>query len=108
MRAAVLYAPGKPVEIMDVELDDPHENEVEVAIAAAGVCGSDLHVVAGDWEVPMPVVLGHEGAGVVTRTGPGVDDLAPGDHVVLSWVPQCGRCRQCAAGRPWQCELVAN
>ena len=108
MRAAVLRAPGKPVEIMDVELDDPHENEVEVAIAAAGVCGSDLHVVAGDWEVPMPVVLGHEGAGVVTRTGPGVDDLASGDHVVLSWVPQCGRCRQCAAGRPWQCELVAN
>jgi S-(hydroxymethyl)glutathione dehydrogenase/alcohol dehydrogenase len=64
--------------------------------------------VAGDWEVPMPVVLGHEGAGVVTRVGPEVDDLAPGDHVVLSWVPQCGRCRQCEAGRPWQCELVAT
>jgi S-(hydroxymethyl)glutathione dehydrogenase/alcohol dehydrogenase len=108
MRAAVLPAPGAAVEIRDVELDDPRENEVEVAIAAAGVCGSDLHVVAGDWEVPMPVVLGHEGAGVVTRIGPGVDDLAPGDHVVLSWVPQCGRCRQCEARRPWQCELVAE
>ena len=108
MRAAVLAAPGKPVEILDVELDDPRVHEVEVAITAAGVCGSDLHVVAGDWEVPMPVVLGHEGAGVVTRVGPGVDDLAPGDHVVLSWVPQCRRCRQCEAGRPWQCELVAN
>jgi S-(hydroxymethyl)glutathione dehydrogenase / alcohol dehydrogenase len=108
MRAAVLPAAGAAVEIRDVELDDPRENEVEVAIAAAGVCGSDLHVVAGDWEVPTPVVLGHEGAGVVTRTGPGVDDLAPGDHVVLSWVPQCGRCRQCASGRPWQCEVVAE
>lgn len=108
VRAAVLDAPGKAVEVIEVELDDPREREVEVAITAAGVCGSDLHVVAGDWEVPMPVVLGHEGAGVVTRAGPGVDDLAPGDHVVLSWVPQCGRCRQCAAGRPWQCELVAT
>jgi S-(hydroxymethyl)glutathione dehydrogenase/alcohol dehydrogenase len=81
---------------------------VEVAIAAAGVCGSDVHVVSGDWEVPMPVVLGHEGAGVVTRLGEGVTDLAEGDHVVLSWVPQCGACRQCRAGRPWQCELVAD
>ena len=108
VRAAVLSAPGARPEIVDVELDDPRTGEVEVAITAAGVCGSDLHVVAGDWEVPMPVVLGHEGAGVVTRIGPDVDDLAPGDHVVLSWVPQCGRCRQCEAGRPWQCELVAN
>ncbi len=56
----------------------------------------------------MPVVLGHEGSGVVTRLGEGVDDLAEGDHVVLSWVPQCGECRQCRAGRPWQCELVAD
>lgn len=108
VRAAVLRGPGQPVEISEVALDDPRSGEVEVAIAAAGVCGSDLHVVAGDWEVPMPVVLGHEGAGVVTRVGPDVGDLAPGDHVVLSWVPQCGRCRQCAAGRPWQCELVAT
>ena len=108
VRAAVLDGPGKAPKILDVELDDPRGNEVEVAIAAAGVCGSDLHVVAGDWEVPMPVVLGHEGAGVVTRVGPHVDDLAPGDHVVLSWVPQCGRCRQCEAGRPWRCELVAT
>lgn len=108
VRAAVLGGPGQPVEIADVELDAPRAGEVEVAITAAGVCGSDLHVVAGDWEVPTPVVLGHEGAGVVTRAGPGVDDLAPGDHVVLSWVPQCGRCRQCEAGRPWQCELVAT
>jgi S-(hydroxymethyl)glutathione dehydrogenase/alcohol dehydrogenase len=108
VRAAVLRAPGEAVEVADVVLDEPRGTEVEVAIAAAGVCGSDLHVVVGDWDVPMPVVLGHEGAGVVTRVGAEVDDLAPGDHVVLSWVPQCGRCRQCGLGRPWQCELVAT
>ena len=108
VRAAVLRGAGEAVEMADVVLDDPRAAEVEVAITAAGVCGSDLHVVVGDWDVPMPVVLGHEGAGVVTRVGPEVDDLAPGDHVVLSWVPQCGRCRQCQAGRPWQCELVAE
>jgi S-(hydroxymethyl)glutathione dehydrogenase/alcohol dehydrogenase len=108
VRAAVLRAPGAAVEMADVELEAPRAGEVEVAIAAAGVCGSDVHVVSGDWDVPMPVVLGHEGAGVVTRLGKGVDDLAEGDHVVLSWVPQCGECRQCRAGRPWQCTLVAE
>ena len=108
VRAAILRVAGEAVEMADVVLDEPRAGEVEVAITAAGVCGSDLHVVAGDWDVPMPVVLGHEGAGVVTRVGTGVADLAPGDHVVLSWVPQCGRCRQCEAGRPWQCELVAT
>ena len=108
VRAAVLAAPGRAVEVADVELDEPRHGEVEVRIAAAGVCGSDLHVVRGEWDVPMPVVLGHEGAGVVERVGPGVAGLEVGDHVVLSWVPQCRRCRQCTAGRPWQCELVAT
>ena len=108
VRAAVLEAPGAAVRVTMVELDEPRAGEVEVAIAAAGVCGSDVHVVTGDWDVPMPVVLGHEGSGVVTRVGAGVTDLAVGDHVVLSWVPQCGVCRQCVSGRPWQCELVAN
>ena len=108
VRAAVLEAPGAAVRVTMVELDEPRAGEVEVAIAAAGVCGSDVHVVTGDWEVPMPVVLGHEGSGVVTRVGAGITDLAVGDHVVLSWVPQCGTCRQCVSGRPWQCELVAG
>ena len=108
VRAAILREPGAAVEIADVRLDPPGPGEVEVRIAAAGVCGSDLHVVVGDWDVPTPVVLGHEGAGVVTAVGEGVDDLSAGDHVVLSWVPQCGRCRQCRAGRPWQCQLVAE
>lgn len=108
VKAAVLRGPGQSVEITEVELSAPRAGEVEVAITAAGVCGSDLHVVVGDWEVPTPVVLGHEGAGIVTAVGEGVTDLAEGDHVVLSWVPQCGECRQCKAGRPWQCELVAT
>jgi S-(hydroxymethyl)glutathione dehydrogenase / alcohol dehydrogenase len=107
-RAAVLPAPGRAVEMWEVSLAAPGPGEVEVEIAAAGVCGSDLHVVRGEWDVPMPVVLGHEGAGVVSRLGPDVTGLEVGDHVILSWVPQCGRCRQCEAGRPWQCELVAS
>ena len=108
VRAAVWAGPGEDIEVADVELEAPRAGEVEVRIAAAGVCGSDLHVVRGEWEVPVPVVLGHEGAGVVSAVGPGVAELEEGDHVVLSWVPQCGRCRQCESGRPWQCELVAT
>ena len=108
VKAAVLRAPGAAVEITHVQLDAPHAGEVEVRIAAAGVCHSDLHVVRGEWEVPTPVVLGHEGSGVVSKVGEGVTDLEVGDHVVLSWVPQCGACRQCELGRPWQCEVVAN
>jgi len=108
VRGAVLGAPGAEVEICELELAPPGPGEVEVEIAAAGVCGSDLHVVRGEWDVPLPVVLGHEGAGVVSRLGPGVTGLEAGDHVILSWVPQCGDCRQCRAGRPWQCELVAT
>jgi len=108
VRAAVLSGTGERVRVTAVALSPPQAGEVEVAIRAAGVCGSDLHVVKGEWDVPTPVVLGHEGAGVVTRVGEGVADLREGDHVVLSWVPQCGRCRQCEAGRPWQCELVAT
>ena len=98
------------MEICELELAAPRsgEVEVEVEIAAAGVCGSDLHVVRGEWDVPMPVVLGPEGARVVSALGPDVTALAVGDHVILSWVPQCGRCRQCREERPWQCERVAT
>jgi S-(hydroxymethyl)glutathione dehydrogenase / alcohol dehydrogenase len=108
VKAAVLRAPGAPVEITELELEAPRAAEVEVRIAAAGVCHSDLHVVRGEWEVPTPVVLGHEGSGVVSKVGEAVTDLEVGDHVILSWVPQCGRCRQCREQRPWQCELVAT
>jgi S-(hydroxymethyl)glutathione dehydrogenase / alcohol dehydrogenase len=106
VRAAVFTAPGSRAEVVDVELDAPRAGEVEVQIAAAGVCHSDLHVIRGEWAVPTPLVLGHEGAGVVTALGDGVTGLAIGDHVVLSWVPQCGDCRQCRLARPWQCEVA--
>ncbi len=106
MRAAVFD--GTSLQITDVELAEPGPGEVSVEIAAAGVCHSDLHVVRGEWNVPLPVVLGHEGSGVVAAVGDGVTDLAAGDHVVLSWVPSCGVCRFCLLGRPAQCQMVAN
>ncbi|MFV6025829.1 zinc-binding dehydrogenase [Streptomyces sp. NPDC056264] len=108
VRAAVFSRPGSPIEIADVQLAAPGPGEVEVAITAAGVCHSDLHVLKGEWEVPAPAVLGHEGAGIVTALGADVTGLEVGDHVVLSWVPSCGTCRQCRLGRPWQCEPVAS
>ena len=108
VRAAVFNGPGQPVRVTEVELAPPRAGEVEVAVAAAGVCHSDLHIVRGDWPHPTPVVLGHEGSGVVAAVGPGVTALSPGDHVVLSWVPACGRCRYCRLGRPAQCQLAAE
>ncbi|MFV8264010.1 zinc-binding dehydrogenase [Mycolicibacterium peregrinum] len=107
IQAAVLDGNGT-ISIEHVDLAAPSPGEVRVRIAAAGVCHSDLHVTTGAWDVPAPVVLGHEGSGVVTAVGADVDDLEPGDHVVLSWVPGCGECRACQAGRPAQCSLVAS
>src|SRR5215469_6385620 len=108
VRAAVFSGPGLPVRVTGVELAPPGPGEVEVAIVAAGVCHSDLHVVLGEWQHPVPVVLGHEGSGIVTAVGEGVASLSPGDHVVLSWVAPCGRCRYCRLGRPAQCQLAAD
>lgn len=108
VRAAVLSGDATRPDIVEVELEPPGHGEVEVIICAAGVCGSDLHVARHDWDVPKPVVMGHEGAGVVSAIGEGVTSLKRGDHVVLSWVPSCGKCRQCLRGRPWQCELAAS
>jgi S-(hydroxymethyl)glutathione dehydrogenase / alcohol dehydrogenase len=108
VRAAVFSRPGQPVRVTEVELAPPRAGEVEVAVAAAGVCHSDLHIVRGDWPHPTPVVLGHEGSGIVAAVGPGVTALSPGDHVVLSWVPACGQCRYCRRGRPAQCQLIAE
>lgn len=106
MRAIVFD--GTDVELSDVELAAPGPGEVAVQISAAGVCHSDLHVLRGEWDVPLPLVMGHEGSGVVSALGDGVTTLAVGDHVVLSWVPNCGVCRYCLLGRPAQCEMVAN
>jgi alcohol dehydrogenase len=112
IRAAVLnrmgaptpYAESKPLSIAEVDLDPPGPGEVLVKIAAAGLCHSDLSVIDGNRPRPMPMVLGHEAAGVVEELGPGVDDLVLGDHVVLVFVPSCGHCVPCAEGRPALCE----
>jgi S-(hydroxymethyl)glutathione dehydrogenase/alcohol dehydrogenase len=108
VKAVVYGGDGARAECREVELAAPKAGEVEVEIAAAGVCHSDLHVVRGEWDVPTPLVLGHEGAGIVSAVGEGVEDLAPGDHVILSWVPNCGECRYCRAGRPAQCRVAAT
>ncbi|WP_039826141.1 alcohol dehydrogenase catalytic domain-containing protein [Nocardia testacea] len=108
MRAALFTHQDASVEIADIELAAPRRNEVRVEIAAAGVCHSELHLVRGEWEVPAPLVPGHEGSGVITEVGPGVTHLAVGDHVVLSWNPYCGECRACLAGRETRCHQVAT
>jgi S-(hydroxymethyl)glutathione dehydrogenase/alcohol dehydrogenase len=103
MRAAVLEQPGEPVSIEDLVLDEPRAGEVRVRITASGVCHSDLHVRDAEWERPGPIVLGHEGAGIVEAVGPGVTSLEPGTQVVLSWYYPCLRCRACQSGRQWLC-----
>jgi S-(hydroxymethyl)glutathione dehydrogenase/alcohol dehydrogenase len=107
VRAAVLYGFDEPLVVQDVELDPPREGEILVRMAASGVCHSDLHVVQGIHPTSLPVILGHEGAGIVETVGPGVSHVEPGDHVMLTWLPYCGACRQCARGRPNLCEDVA-
>lgn len=107
MRAAVLFAPNEELRILDVDLDEPGPAEVRVRLAASGVCASDWHTLTGAIPSPTPTVLGHEGAGVVDKVGEGVRLVVPGDHVVLSWVPNCGHCFYCESGRPNLCSVAA-
>jgi S-(hydroxymethyl)glutathione dehydrogenase/alcohol dehydrogenase len=102
-RAALFRAPGVPLEVREIELEAPGPHDVLVRIAATGICGSDLHVVRGEWRRPTPMVLGHEGAGVVEEAGSEVAGLAPGGRVVLSWAPACGACGPCLTGRRHAC-----
>ena len=105
MRAAVLFEQGKPMRVEEVELAPPQYGEVRVQMVAGGICHSCLHAADGSWQgIPVPIVLGDEGAGVVEEVGPGVRDLEVGDHVILSWAPTCGRCYYCSTGRPVLCE----
>ena len=106
MRAAVLRELNEPLTVEEVELQTPGPGEVELSLAAAGVCHSDWNVVTGATTNPLPAVLGHEGAGVVTAVGPGVETIAEGDHVILSWLPACGRCFYCTQGRPVLCDVA--
>ncbi len=106
IKAAVLYEPNTPLVVETVDLDEPGDGEVLVRIAAAGVCYSDYHVMKGEWTMPMPMVLGHEAAGIVDKIGPGVTRVAPGDHVILNFRANCGTCRHCVVGRPVLCSGV--
>jgi alcohol dehydrogenase len=101
--AAPPYAASRPLAIREIELAPPGAGEVLVRIEAAGLCHSDLSVINGNRPRPMPMVLGHEAAGVVLEIGAGVPDLLPGDHVVMVFMPNCGHCLPCAEGRPALC-----
>ena len=111
MRAAVLYEAQTPMQIEDVSLDGPKDEEVLVQVQATGACHSDYHVIDGSWHgpgYPMPVILGHEAAGMVEKVGANVRSLQPGDHVILSFAPNCGRCRMCTIGRPNLCSAMRS
>lgn len=103
MQAAVFHEVGAPVEVGEVEVRDPQEGEVRVAIAAAGLCHSDVSAINGTYPTPRPTVMGHEGAGFVEAVGPGVKTLREGDAVVLSTLAHCGHCPECDVGHPTLC-----
>jgi S-(hydroxymethyl)glutathione dehydrogenase/alcohol dehydrogenase len=102
-RAGLFHGVGQPFEIVELDLDEPGPREVVVRMAAVGICGTDLHSLRGEWTRPTPIVLGHEGAGVVERVGADVERVRAGDEVVLSWAPSCGVCADCRDGRPARC-----
>ncbi|MFG3183427.1 Zn-dependent alcohol dehydrogenase [Streptomyces nigra] len=108
VRAAVLPAVGAPLEVTEIVLPDPGPGQVRVRLSAAGVCHSDLSLSDGTMRVPVPAVLGHEGAGTVVAVGEGVTAVAPGDLVVLNWAPACGSCHACGLGEVWLCANALN
>ncbi len=103
VRAAVLETVGSAVVVQELHLIAPRAGEVRVRMLASGVCHSDLHVRDGEWDRPTPIVLGHEGAGIVEAVGPGVESPQVGQLVALSWLIPCGVCRSCRRGQPWAC-----
>jgi S-(hydroxymethyl)glutathione dehydrogenase/alcohol dehydrogenase len=107
-RAAVLRATGQDFEITELDLDPPKAGEVLIRYVAAGLCHSDEHLRHGDIVPRFPIVGGHEGAGIIEEVGPGVTRLAPGDHVICSFLPVCGHCRWCSTGKSNLCDLGAN
>ena len=107
VRAAVAHSAGKPLEIETVKLEGPKAGEVMVEIKATGVCHTDEFTLSGDDpEGLFPAILGHEGAGVVVEVGSGVKSVAPGDHVILLYVPECRECAYCLSGRTNLCQAV--
>ena len=108
-KGALIWEFNQPWSIEEIEIGDPVKDEVKIQMEASGMCHSDHHLVTGG--IPMagfPVLGGHEGAGIVTEVGPGVEDVAPGDHVVLSFIPSCGACPSCQAGMRNLCDLGAG
>jgi NDMA-dependent alcohol dehydrogenase len=104
----VLWGINQKWEVEEVDLDGPKEGEVLVKLTACGLCHSDHHVVTGDLPAPLPIVGGHEGAGEIIEVGPGVTEVTEGDHVVMSFLPACGRCKPCARGMSNLCDLGAK
>ncbi|QCQ89826.1 NDMA-dependent alcohol dehydrogenase [Rhodococcus sp. SGAir0479] len=105
-KGAILWGLNEPWSVEEIDLGDPREGEVQVELAASGLCHSDHHLVTGDIALPaFPALGGHEGAGVISKVGPGVKGLAEGDHVVLSFIPACGQCAQCSTGHQNLCDL---
>ena len=103
MKAAVCYAFGEPLDIVDVTLDAPRQGEVQVRVAATAICHSDLHLLHGDWMGTLPIVAGHESSGIVEAVGEGVTRVQRGDRVVVSLLRSCGSCLQCTHGAPHNC-----
>ncbi len=103
--AAVLYEPGTPLRFEPVVVLPPGPGEVQVRMYAAGVCHSDLHVMKGDMPMKMPIILGHEGSGIIEAVGDGVESVEPGDHVIPLWRMSCGTCEYCLSGRPALCDV---
>jgi S-(hydroxymethyl)glutathione dehydrogenase/alcohol dehydrogenase len=104
IRGAILHEPQKRFVVDELTLEDPQPGEVLVRVGASGVCHSDQHLVSGATKHPMPVVAGHEGAGIVEAIGAGVAGLKVGDHVIFNWAPDCGRCFYCERSKPNLCE----
>jgi S-(hydroxymethyl)glutathione dehydrogenase/alcohol dehydrogenase len=104
MKAAVCYEFGQPLVVEEVEIDPPQAGEVKVRLAATAICHSDIHFLQGDWGGKVPVVAGHEAAGVVEEIGEGVTLVKPGDYVVVSLLRSCGRCFNCTIGAPYICQ----
>jgi S-(hydroxymethyl)glutathione dehydrogenase / alcohol dehydrogenase len=104
MKAAVLYKANTPLEVVDLEQQGPQAGEARVRVKAAGVCHSDWHIMNGDWTLPLPMVLGHEAAGIVEEVGAGVTTVKPGDHVIFSFRAHCGQCYFCSTGRTVLCD----
>lgn len=104
MKAAVCYEFGKPLVVEEITIDPPQRGEVKVKLAATAICHSDVHLIRGEWGGDLPVVPGHEAAGIVAEVGEGVRSLQPGDHVVVSLLRNCGRCLHCMTGAPYLCD----